>query len=203
MDDKPENKAPKICTKDERSRFTWCSESMAELLNLESPHQIVGKTDADLIWRRQASLYWAGDALVLKGQHFSGIVEPQDQPNGFVKIIVSKSPVYNKQGAISGVMCFYTEADQDCQLPNEFNQQENGKLSLGPYYGHAVLSAREHQLLKFIVRGIKPQETQQKLGIQKGTYDTMVYRIKQKMGCKTVGDIIYSALKSGLTHLLF
>lgn len=203
MDDKPDNVAPKICTKDKQSRFTWCSESMAELLSLESPSQIIGKTDADLIWHRQAPIYWAGDAEVLKGQHVSGLIEPQDQPDGLVKIIVSKSPVYNKCGEISGVMCFYTEMDKDYELASQFKCHKNGKLSLGAFYGHSTLSIREHQVLKLILHGLKPRGIQQQLNIQKGTYDTLVYRIKQKMGCQTVGDIVYSAIKSGLTHVMF
>lgn len=193
---------PYMFTKDKRLRFTWCNEEMAELLNLDSPVQIVGKDDFDFTWSQQADLYRKRDALVLSGGRQNNLLEPQRRDRGVVQVMANKHPVLDRCGNVTRIMCFFSDIDTSICSPQSFSVLENGKLALGACYANSVLSRREYQVVKFIFKGIKPKEIQEKLNIKKSTYDSVVGRIKIKMGCKTVGDVIYSAIKTQLISVV-
>lgn len=78
----------------------------------------------------------------------------------------------------------------------------NGKLHLGSHYDGATLSIREFQLFKQLILGKKPKHIQEKLGIRKSTYDTMLSRIQTKMQCKNKHELLYSSVNSGLITFL-
>lgn len=87
-------------------------------------------------------------------------------------------------------------------LNSSIHLLDNGKLSLGKHYNGSILSCREHQLMRQLVRGKKPKQIQEELNIKKSTYDSMIKRIQLKMHCHSRNEIIYSTIDSGLIHHL-
>src|SRR5690606_29796689 len=51
----------RIFWKDQESRFLGCNTAFAHDAGLESPEEIIGRTDYDLIWEKDADAYRADD----------------------------------------------------------------------------------------------------------------------------------------------
>lgn len=85
--------------------YLGCSNSMAQLLNLKSRHDIVGKSYADLYDQKSTSLYKKVDKTVMgKGISLS-LEEPLYLPDGTKKIYLSnKVPLHNLDGKIIGML---------------------------------------------------------------------------------------------------
>lgn len=191
---------PYMCRKNKKLEHIWCCEQTAEFLDLDSPIQIIGKTDIDLPpWAKHSDIFKTRDAAILNGSHQNNLLEPQSRNDGIEVSLVSKNPIYTRDGTIDGIFCTFTPLYD----PSRFCQHsphvlEGGKLCLGKAYNNAILSPREHEILVLILKGIKPAITQLKLQISRSTYDSTVKNIKQKMNCDTIGDIIYSAIETQL-----
>jgi len=204
-----DNATASLFFKDRHLRYSWCSESMADILGLDSPHQIVGKTDSDLIWKKHAEFYRERDKAVINRQQQLCFLQPQirKHPNSIepldVIVYTTKNPLYDRDGNTAGIVGFYTEPVDNDFTKDLFYVDNQGRLSLGSYYGHSILSKREHELLKWCLKGLKPKDIQAIMGIKKSSYDSIIHRIKHKMGCKTIGDVIYSSIKSGLAQVIF
>lgn len=202
------NTTASLFFKDRRLRYSWCSEHMAAILGLDSPHQIVGKVDSDLIWKKHAKFYRERDKAVIDRQQQLCLLQPQirQQPDSTetlnVIVNITKNPMYDRSGSIVGIVGFFTEPIDSDLTKDLFYFDDQGRLSLGSFYGHSTLSKREHELLKCCLKGLKPQSIQAIMGIKKSSYDSIVHRIKHKMGCKTIGDVIYSSIKSGLAQVI-
>lgn len=191
-----------LCQKDRNGKYTWCSENMAEVLGLDSPKQIRGKSDYDLIWKEQADLYITRDQHIFKGYHQNNKLEPQRQQDGMASILVTKNPIYNKQHEIVGIVGFFTDVTDKYSKISNVRLLQNGKLALGDYFSRAILSRQEHAILKHILMGHNPAKIQSEMKISRGAYNSVYDRIKTKMSCETKGDIIMAAIKSGLTYQL-
>ena len=57
-----------IFAKDKNSKYLFCNEATAEAAGLDSPRQIIGKTDYDLFWRQYAEIYRDCDRDVMRGK---------------------------------------------------------------------------------------------------------------------------------------
>gem|GEM_PF-4437705 len=62
-----------IFWKDRDSRFLGCNQRFALDAGYSSPEEMIGKTDADMVWKDQASLYRADDAAVM-AELFRGLL---------------------------------------------------------------------------------------------------------------------------------
>ncbi len=203
-DNSPQPILPFMCRKNGKLKYVWCCERTAEFLDLDSPAQIIGKTDLDLpSWAKHSDLFEARDAVILRGSHQNNLLEPQDREDGIKMSLVSKNPIYTRNGSIDGVFCTFAPVSD----PSRFHRHtahilKGGKLCLGTAYNNAILSPREHQILLLILQGTKPAVTQKNLQISRSTYDSTVKNIKHKMSCDTIGDIIYSAIQTQLISVI-
>jgi two-component system aerobic respiration control sensor histidine kinase ArcB len=85
--------------------YLGCSSSMAELLNLSSRSDIVGKTYSDLFDEKSSAHYRKADTEVItKGVSLS-LEEPLYAPDGSKKIYLSKKiPLHDQDGNIIGML---------------------------------------------------------------------------------------------------
>jgi len=93
--------------KDRKSNYLGCNQAFAIAAGLNSPNEIVGKTDFDLAWAEtEAENYRADDYEVMeKGKTILNIVETQHQANG--KVIwfdTCKIPFREPGGQIIGII---------------------------------------------------------------------------------------------------
>ncbi|GAB4236793.1 MAG: hypothetical protein Kow00109_10450 [Acidobacteriota bacterium] len=101
----------RIFWKDRNSVYQGCNRPFALDAGLEDPTEIIGKTDFDLGWAREADLYRADDARVMEsGEPLIGYEEPQHTPDGGVRWLrTSKVPLRDDSGEIVGVLGTYED----------------------------------------------------------------------------------------------
>ena len=117
-------------------------------------------------------------------------------------IAITKAPVLGKNSEAVGITGFFTNIEAQPQELSEFEIHDNGKISLGCFFGYSTLSIKEFLILKEIINGRCVENTLTRLGIKKTTYGTFMERLKAKMGCESKGDIIASSIQSGLVYFL-
>ncbi|PJD95724.1 MAG: hybrid sensor histidine kinase/response regulator [Legionella sp.] len=87
--------------------FIGCNKRFAEISGLNSPDEIVGKTDYDMPWGEiQASLYRKDDhEIMLNGTSKSNIEETLTLANGTeLCLLTNKVPLFSDEGEIMGIL---------------------------------------------------------------------------------------------------
>ncbi len=105
MDNVPQS----IFWKSKNLVYLGCNRRFAADAGLDSPEEIIGKVDADLVWREQAELYNADDRRVMEtNQAKLNFEEPQTTPSGErIWLQTSKVPLYDAQGNVIGILGMY------------------------------------------------------------------------------------------------
>ena len=89
-----------------------CNENFARQVGLQSPEDIVGKTDHDLPWTKEETRRFLRDdkAIMRTGKEKLNIEELQTQKNGKKAILLtSKTPLRDEQNNIVGVLGIYLD----------------------------------------------------------------------------------------------
>jgi PAS domain S-box-containing protein len=118
--------------KDRQSVFLGCNIKTAQAAGLNSPTEIIGKTDYDLPWSlEETEIYRADDREVMESNQAKlGVIETQKLANGTtIWIETNKLPLYNLNDEVIGVLGTYqdisdrkrTELERD-QLLQELSQ---------------------------------------------------------------------------------
>jgi PAS domain S-box-containing protein/putative nucleotidyltransferase with HDIG domain len=99
-----ENTLDSIYFKDSRSRFTRVSRSLAGLLGLSSPDQVVGKTDFDFFAPQHAQAAYQDEQEILRsGQAKINLEEEETWPDRPPRwVLTSKMPLRDHSGKITG-----------------------------------------------------------------------------------------------------
>jgi PAS domain S-box-containing protein len=97
--------------KDRDLIYLGCNQAFAEDAGLDSPEQIIGKTDYDMPWTDQAELYRSDDAQVIEsGEAKVNFEEPQTNPSGEITWLrTSKIPVRDESGEVVAVLGMYED----------------------------------------------------------------------------------------------
>jgi diguanylate cyclase (GGDEF)-like protein/PAS domain S-box-containing protein len=92
--------------KDLDLHYVGCNRVFAEAAGLDDPQEVVGKSDENLIWRRQAQRMAAEDRIVVDSGH--PLLDREDTltgPDGKQRrYLVNKLPLYGPEGAIIGML---------------------------------------------------------------------------------------------------
>lgn len=190
-----------VTAKDNAGRYLYCNEKVAEAVGLDSSHQIVGKTDYELCWRNQAELYIAGDQRVMAGSSYVNVVEPQTQVNGNKKILISKSVILNAGAKCVGTAASYVDISNYFVRKKTFYLQppKGNRFYLGGIFGNEYLTRKEMKVLKMVLLGMGSKQIAKYLPISPRTAEMHISKLKSKLQCSTVGDIVIMAMKTGLT----
>jgi|GEM_PF-6390069 len=95
--------------KDRNSRYLGCNRVCARDAGLETPDEIIGKTDENLVWKEQAGHYLFDDRAVME----SGMAKPDfeemitTREGKKVWVQTSKIPLRDANGVVCGVMGVY------------------------------------------------------------------------------------------------
>lgn len=102
-----------VFVKDAHGRYQFCNANFSEVVGLENPHDIHGKTDYDMSWaNNSAEIYVAEDKHILAtGQEISNKEVPMIFPHtSEVRwLSVSKSPLYDDKNKIIGILGIYID----------------------------------------------------------------------------------------------
>lgn len=104
----------RVFWKDRNLVYLGCNEAFAHDAGLAEPRDVVGKDDAQMVWREQATRYRDDDRQVLEsGLPKLLIEEPQTTSDGHtITVLTSKVPLRDATGEISGVLGTYMDVTQ-------------------------------------------------------------------------------------------
>ena len=147
-----------IFWKDTQSRYLGCNQACAEGAGLNSPSEVIGKTDAELIWGSTAGEgYVSDDAKVMEtGQPITHLLESQHQTNGrVIWLDTSKFPLRDSRGRIIGVIGVSSDItklketeQQLIDANNELVYQNQEKAEQAVELSRALKKAEESDRLK-------------------------------------------------------
>ncbi|RME69398.1 MAG: PAS domain S-box protein, partial [Verrucomicrobia bacterium] len=101
----------RVFWKDRDGRYLGCNLAFARDAGLDSPDQLIGRTDYELAWREQAPIYRRDDNEVMSlGQAKLNYEEPQTTPDGrTIWLRTSKIPLRDDSGNIVGILGTYED----------------------------------------------------------------------------------------------
>jgi PAS domain S-box-containing protein len=111
--------------KDRNSVYMGCNNAFARAAGVDSPDEIVGKTDYDLGWKKEESDYFVEvDRQVMESnQTRYHIIEPQLQAGGKQTWLETcKVPLHDEQGQVIGVLGTYLDITERKQAEDEIRQ---------------------------------------------------------------------------------
>lgn len=111
----------RVFWKDKNSCYLGCNRPFAHDAGLKKPEDLIGKTDHDLGWHAQATLYRADDLQVIEtGVAKLGYEEPQTTPDGStIWLRTSKVPLHDAEEKIIGVLGTYEDITEQKHAEEE------------------------------------------------------------------------------------
>ncbi|MBD2435725.1 PAS domain S-box protein [Nostoc sp. FACHB-110] len=121
-----------ILWRDLNSRYLGCNRQVLADAGLSSVEEIIGKTDFDLPWREQASLYQSEDRIVIKtGKARFNIEEPVTTgDNRTIWVRTNKIPLHNLNGEIFGVLTCYEDITERKEIEQALQESERRYATL-------------------------------------------------------------------------
>jgi two-component system cell cycle sensor histidine kinase/response regulator CckA len=116
----------RVFWKDIDSKYLGCNTQFVKDSGLNSPDELLGKTDHDMGWKNQAGLYRADDQEVMRsGLPKLEIVEPQTTPTGeTIWLRTSKVPLKSPSGEVWGIMGLYEDITKRKQAEEKSSELE-------------------------------------------------------------------------------
>ena len=116
-----------IFWKDRNSVYLGVNDRFARDSGLQSPQELIGKTDYDLAWtKEQADFYRLCDREVMEsGEAMLNIEESQQQADGKrVNLLTSKVPIRNASGQVTGMLGIYIDITKRKQAEETLRKSE-------------------------------------------------------------------------------
>ncbi len=137
--------------KDRDSVFLGCNNAFAKAAGMDSPDQIVGKTDYDLCWKKEESDFFVSmDRQVMENdQAIYHIIEPQRRAGGEqIWVETSKVPLHDEQNRVIGLLGSYLDITERKKAEDEIHEL-NTMLDQRVSERTAELEAVVHELDAF------------------------------------------------------
>jgi len=128
-----------IFWKDIKSNFLGCDQSFARLAGLNSPEEIIGKSDYDLPWTKEESdWYRECDRRVMESNHPEyGILETQLNTAGKLTWLeTNKIPLHDADGKVMGILGTFEDVTARQETKNRKSLRKLDLESLGDISEH-------------------------------------------------------------------
>lgn len=178
-----------IFWKDKNSVYLGCNQQFAELAELNSPEEIIGKTDYDL-WGtdgKEAQIFRQGDIDTINGNPVTNAKEYINKSNKKLwALLANKRTLINKKHHVVGIF----------GISVEINFADNNANTLG-------LSKRQSECLHYLIHGMTIKQIAKILGLSPRTVESYLENLKVKFNCHTKFDLISKVLEMGFrTNLI-
>ena len=112
--------------KDESCTYLGCNQAFALDAGLETPAEIIGKTDFELAWTGMAEVYRADDkAMMEQGAAKLNFEECQTRPDGSrLWLQTNKLPMRNRKEKVAGVIGTYEDITARKRAERELRQMQ-------------------------------------------------------------------------------
>jgi PAS domain S-box-containing protein len=115
-----------IYIKDTNSKYIIVNNRFAEMLKVESPEDLYGKSDMDFYKGEDAEKYLLEDGKILNGKMPFIKREQESNRNGKAKFThTTKVPIRNKKGKIIGLMGIITDITEQLLASRELEEKNN------------------------------------------------------------------------------
>lgn len=186
-----------VFCKDTSSTYIFVNEPFARISGCGSKDEVIGKTDRDLVWRRQADFYELSDREVLSGKSLVRDDQVQIRMHGSSRIVLTKKPLLSENGDIIGIVGNFFDSDNSLILETSGDfDEEKGRLYLG--FNAEWLSFSEVRICFYLIHGFSAPKIAEKSGISISGVRYHIENIKNKMQCSTKGEIPSVAMKTGI-----
>ncbi|MBD2365051.1 PAS domain S-box protein [Anabaena minutissima FACHB-250] len=144
----------RVFWKDCQLTYVGCNPAFASDAQLSHPDAVIGKTDFDLPWKKQADNYRADDKTVIAtGTSKLGYEEPMGHQDGsYIWVRTSKVPLTNSTGEVIGVLGSYEDiterkhAEAQLRQTNEQLANANTELARATRLKDEFLANMSHEL---------------------------------------------------------
>lgn len=194
-----------IWAKDTNYKYIFCNEHFAEAAGLDSPAQIIGKSDMQLPWRKFAEYYQVDDYGVLQGNVRVNEAIETDTVTNVKEVLVTESKFFNSNMQCIGVAGsgFDITGKQLVKKAGHYDQIKNRYYFDCEHFGGTYLTAQEVTVFKCILLGYSARQTAEKIKLSPKTVESYIENIRTKLQAKNKGEIIATAIQFGLTHILY
>ncbi len=186
--------------KDKGSRFISCSENFAKIAGVESPMDLLGKTDFDLIWRDRAESYLKSDQTALRGNYYKDY-RPHKTAIGTIKLLVTKSPLFDPQGKIIGTTGAAIDLTSKYYCKKLGYLDNRGRLHLGSTFNNLYLKKKEVAVLRYTLLGHNVKQISAHSHIPSEKVRDYIHSIKIKLGWKVKDNVVEKSTEIGLGYL--
>lgn len=189
--------------KNKNFKYVKVNECNARGAGLDSPQEMIGKSDYDLIWKDcSANIFRETDIKILLGKSKINYLEKVKLKDGVHSMLITKTALRNSQDELIGIVgsAMYVDDYVVIQKKGYFSTKEQ-KLYLDTL-GIKRLSRRELQIFKFILHGFTDPQMASYLNISVTSIRSIIKSLKIKLQCRSKLDIICSAIKNGWTYFL-
>jgi PAS domain S-box-containing protein len=143
-----------IFWKDRNLAYLGCNQNFADDAGLNSPKDIVGKTDFDMPWKREETEFYReyDRRVMLSGKAELGITEPQLNSEGKQTWLeTNKAPLHDVDGRVIGILGTYQDITERKQAEIAL-QELNQKLEFQAIELTAALEQLQQSQLQLIQR---------------------------------------------------
>lgn len=171
-----------IFWKDTDSRYLGCNEYTANHAGLTSPEEIIGCTDYDLNWFKNADIYQGSDDKALSGLIGNQLLEPMHTKNGVIIIVTNKTLMHDSKGKLVGIVGNYTEVRD----PQIYGQKKPNEKNI-------PLTIRQTEVVTLLASGMTAKQIANELSISFRTVEHIIENVKEKLRCSTKMELIKKA----------
>lgn len=193
-----------VWAKDKNYRYIFVNNNYARAAGMDSPSQMIGKTDDQMPWRDMADEFKRGDYDVLNGSSRLNAPEKTSTVIGVTDILVTESQLVDNSGKVIGVNGSFIDitgkkvVDKPGYYDAENDRYYLGVVALGDIY----FTGRELEVFKHIMRGWSAAKIGGAMKLSPKTVETYIMYIRRKFGVHSKCELMTIATQYGLTHLL-
>jgi DNA-binding CsgD family transcriptional regulator len=188
--------------KDRNSRYIDCNERFAEICGLDSPAQIIGKSDIDLPWKEQAKTFYNEDEIVRQGNNITNRRIPLATKNTIIPLLNSKQLLVDTTSNDPIILGFAISLVEGMINKNMQASHFKRKIALLDNFGKIDLSVRELEVLKQILRGSSAKQSAKALKLSYRTVEYYIENLKSLFNCNSKQELIEKCFEIGFIHLL-
>lgn len=201
--------------KDMNSVYSAINPTFTHLMGFKKPENVIGIKDENIPCglSKFADIFLSHDQHVIKTGLPLRLLEIQPCVNNVWKVFsVSKLPLYNNKGQISGTMAHANDVTDIFANMSELLSMIQSIDNKNTFYQNSYyidnmpnqieLTDRQSECLFFLIRGKTAKEISELLKLSIRTIEHYIDHIKVKYECKSKSELIEKCISKGLLSMI-